>query len=647
MCGICGVYSFKSGTDGSIPARLREMTRTLVHRGPDDDGYHVEGRVALGHRRLSIIDLATGKQPLFNEDGSVSVIANGEIYNFRDIRNQLEGKGHVFRTNSDIEVIPHLYEERGADFVLGLRGMFAIALWDRKKQLLILARDRIGIKPVYYAHLREHLVFGSEMKAILASGLVGDGAEMDSEALIDFLTYQCIPAPKTIFKRVRKLEPGHILLCRPGGVRSACYWKLTRKPVEPLSEKAAREALLAKLEEAVGIRLISDVPLGAFLSGGIDSSTVVALMSRITGRAVECTAVGFEHEKLSELEYAREAARHFGAEYHEYVVKPAALDIVEKLVFHFDEPFADASMVPTYYVSQVTRNHVTVALSGDGGDESFAGYRRYYFDLLENRLRRRIPKLLRKTLLGGLAAVYPKGDYLPRVLRAKTLLENLSRDPLEGYFGTRSTFGRSMLGNALSKGLLQESGGYDPAVVMADHFRAAGGEDPLWRIQYVDFQTYLPDDILTKVDRMSMAVSLETRVPLLDHELVEFVASLPSGLKLKGRTGKYILKESVRGIIPERIVDRTKMGFVLPISDWFREESGDKLRELVLGSRARARGLFDFQFVERMWKLHRKRVRELAPQLWALVVLELWHRMYVDGAEWRKFVPEREQGPQG
>jgi asparagine synthase (glutamine-hydrolysing) len=353
---------------------------------------------------------------------------------------------------------------------------------------------------------------------------------------------------------------------------------------------------------------------------------------------VVCTAVGFEHETLSELPYARRVADHLGVDYHEYIVKPDGLKIVEKLVFHFDEPFADASMVPTYYVSKVTRNHVTVALSGDGGDESFAGYRRYYFDRLENNLRRMLPASFRKYILGTMAAVYPKADFLPRFLRAKTLLTNVSGDALDGYSHTRSTFDPSMRSELLTDDLINATKKYDPRSVLRTHFEQAGDHDPLWRIQYTDFKTYLPDDILTKVDRMSMAVSLETRVPLLDHKLVEFVSPIPSDLKLKGKRGKHILKESVRDLIPQDIIDRTKMGFVLPISDWFRGASGREVLDIVLSSRAVNRGLFRKNAVEAMWKKHYHGIREFAPHLWALLVLEIWHQQYVDGDGWRDFI---------
>ncbi|MBL8187822.1 MAG: asparagine synthase (glutamine-hydrolyzing), partial [Acidobacteria bacterium] len=534
MCGIAGIYHYR--TDQPInEAVLRRMTGALVHRGPDDEGFYVAGKIGLGHRRLSIIDVAGGHQPVFNEDGSIAVILNGEIYNYRELAKLVEARGHRLRTQSDTETIVHLYEEFGEACVEHLRGMFAFALWDSRQQKLLLARDRVGKKPLYFADVNGALLFGSELKALLEHPAMP--REVDPQAVADYFSYQFIPAPKTIYRHARKLRAGHCLIVTPNGATERQYWDLNFSQPEQRTEAEWSEALVAEFRSSVESRLISEVPLGAFLSSGVDSSAVVAMMSRINARPVVTATVGFNEEKFSEAGDARSFAESLNAEHHERIVAPEAVHVIEKLAWHFDEPFADASAIPTFYVSQVAREFVTVALSGDGGDENFVGYRRYAFDALENRVRAIAPV---PSLFAALAAMYPKADWLPQPLRAKATLRNLSLDPARAYFSSVYGAAASVRDALLGGDVRTQLGDYDPFQVFAEHYNKPLTDDPIVRAQYADIKLYLPDDILTKVDRASMAVSLEVRCPLLDHRLMELAARIPSSLKLKGREGKYI-----------------------------------------------------------------------------------------------------------
>src|SRR5579885_1135497 len=569
MCGICGIFEFGRNTVMDR-AMVKAMADTISHRGPDDDGFYCAPGIALGHRRLSIIDLEGGHQPLANEDETIWIVFNGEIYNFEELNRQYLQHGHTFRTRSDTETIVHLYEELGEECFSQLRGMFAIALWDSRKRKLLLARDRIGKKPLFYSWDGRRIVFGSEIKALWPAG--GIPRDMDVEALSDYFSYQYVPAPKTIYRNVRKLRAAHYLAVEGGNLREVPYWDIRFDQTMELSEEEWCERFLEEYRIAVRSRLISDVPLGAFLSGGVDSSSVVALMNECQ-RPVTTCSIGFTEDAYNEAAEAKEFAASLEANHHEHIVKPQALDLVEKLAWHYDEPFADSSAVPTYYVSQVARQHVTVALSGDGGDENFAGYRRYKFDAYENRLRAYVPVPVRRAVFGPLGRYYPKLGWAPRVFRAKSTFQSLARSPLEGYFNSIACVcPPEMKSRLLGQDVLAQLNGYNSLDVLRYHYERANTRDPLSRIQYVDIKTYLVDDICVKVDRASMANSLEVRSPLLDHKLMELVAQMPSNLKLNGTQGKYIFKKALRKVLTESILTRRKQGFAVPVAEWFRGE---------------------------------------------------------------------------
>jgi asparagine synthase (glutamine-hydrolysing) len=626
MCGIAGVFHADPAT-AVAPADVERMTAVLRHRGPDEGSVYVDGAVGLGHRRLSIIDVAGGGQPIFNEDGTKAIVFNGEIYNYAILRDRLMARGHRFATRSDTEVILHAHEEYGEDCVQHLRGMFAFAIWDAPQRRLFLARDRLGIKPLYYRWDGRTLLFASELKAILR--YPGVPRTIDPLALDDYLTYLYIPAPKTIFQGIRKLRPAHTLMVSRHGVQERQYWDVDFAPREGLSEAEYAAGLMDKLRESVALHLMSEVPLGAFLSGGVDSSAVVGLMAEALDKPVNTASIGFREAGFDELPYARLVARQFSAHAYEKIVEANAAKILDVLIWHFDEPFADSSMVPTYYVSQVARERVTVCLSGDGGDENFAGYRRYRFDALENQIRGLLPNALRRPLFGALAWAYPKADWLPQVLRAKALLTDLSLSPERAYFQSMSWFTPAMKRQLYGGELRQAVHGYDPFSVMQAYFERTRGWDPLSRIQYVDLKTYLADDILAKVDRASMAHSLEVRVPLLDHEVVEYAAGIPPGYKLRHGQGKYILKKALEGLLPHNILYRRKMGFSLPLARWFRGELKGSFEARVLRKDAFVAELFDQASIRQWWMQHRRGTRDYAPHLWALLVLECWGERFL------------------
>jgi asparagine synthase (glutamine-hydrolysing) len=626
MCGIAGLfYLHNRMVDSEL---LRRMTGVLAHRGPDADGFYIEQNVGLGHRRLSIIDLEGGKQPIFNEDRTSAIVFNGEIYNFKPVRGILLQRGHRFKTESDTEVILHAYEEYGEKCVEQLRGMFAFAIWNGQKKELFLARDRVGIKPLYYYWNEEKLLFASELKSILEDNTIE--RTINPSALDDYLTYLYIPAPKTIFKQIYKLLPGHTLTVSDRGIRDEKYWDLSFEPKEGLSEADYAEGLLEKVRESVSIHLMSEVPLGAFLSGGVDSSAVVGIMGELLSEPVNTASIGFREAGYDELPYARIAAKKFHTNSYEKIVDADAAKILDALVWYFDEPFADSSMVPTYYVSEVARERVTVCMSGDGGDENFAGYRRHRFDLLENRIRAVLPRALREPLFGFLGGVYPKADWLPQLFRAKTLLTNLSLTAEQGYFHTMSWFTPAMKKLLYREPLKKALDDYDSFSVMQEHFHQARDWDPLSRIQYVDIKTYLVDDILTKVDRTSMAHSLEVRVPLLDHELMEYAAQIPARFKIRGGEGKYIFKKALSGLIPPETLNRPKMGFSIPLARWFRKELKGTFEEKVFSRESFVSTLFDLTPVRHWWAQHQSGIKDYSYHLWALLVLECWGRRFME-----------------
>jgi asparagine synthase (glutamine-hydrolysing) len=606
------------------------MTDTLVHRGPDDAGYFIDACIGLGHRRLSIIDVAGGRQPILSEDGTKAIVFNGEIYNYRLLRDALLHKGHRFQTQSDTEVILHLYQEVGEACVEQLRGMFAFAIWDQSERKLFLARDRLGKKPLYYAVHNGRCVFGSEIKAVIRDPAVP--RELDLQALDHYFSLLYIPAPRTIFRHVCKLPPAHTLTITPSDVKLRQYWDVSFEPYEEaeVSEAFLVQRLQELLSEAVDLRLMSEVPLGAFLSGGIDSSTVVAMMAQIMQKPVNTSAIGFREEAFNELPYARLVAERWQTNHHEFVVEPQAVEVLEKLSWYYDEPFADASAVPTYYVSKMAREQVTVALSGDGGDENFAGYRRYFYDRLENTLRGYFPAWTRRWVVGSLARMYPKADWLPQVLRAKTLLTNLSLSPAAGYFHTMSAFTEAMQQQLYTDDYYAFlTRGPRALDLFQQYFQQAHAFDPLSAIQYVDMKTYLADDILTKVDRASMANSLEVRAPLLDHQLVEFVARLPWHLKLRGREGKYILKQAVQTLVPHEVLHRRKMGFRLPIDQWLRGQLASFAEAHLEDLCQRQQMLFRPEYIRRLFREHRAGMRDHTAPLWALLMFQLWQQQFL------------------
>lgn len=627
MCGIAGIF-YPNSSESVLEDQLQRMTSVLVHRGPDEGACYVEGPMGLGHRRLSIIDIEGGKQPLLNEDRTKAIVFNGELYNFEALRETLLEKGHRFTTHSDTEVILHAYEEYGRYCVHHLRGMFAFAIWDAQKKLLFLARDRIGIKPLYYYWDGRKFLFASEIKAILQDPTVQ--RTLDFCALDDYLTYLYIPAPKTIFQRIYKLQPGYTLTVSQGGLEEHEYWDLTFGSEDHRTEGDYAAGLLEKLRESVSIHLMSEVPLGAFLSGGIDSSAVVGMMTQLLDRPVSTASVGFREAEFDETPYARIVGQKFHTDAYERIVEADAAKILDTLVWHFDEPFADSSMVPTYYVSEVARERVTVCLSGDGGDENFAGYRRHRFDVLENQIRSMLPETLRSPLFGTLGRMYPKADWLPRIFRAKTLLTNLSRSPERAYFHTMSWFTPEMKSLLYRDSLKQTIKGYDSFSVMETYFDRTQGWDSLSRIQYVDIKTSLVDDILTKVDRASMAHSLEVRVPLLDHEFIEYAATIPSCYKLQSGEGKYIFKKALADLLPTEVLTRPKMGFSIPLAQWFRDGLKNPFEEHIFAKSAAIANLFDTRPIREWWEQHQRGTRDYAQHLWALLVLEYWGKKFLE-----------------
>jgi asparagine synthase (glutamine-hydrolysing) len=616
MCGISGFLYFDDRPiDPKLAVRMSDIQK---HRGPDESGIHAGSHMALAHRRLSIIDLSTGKQPLSNENGAIWISFNGEIYNFEDLNKELVAR-HQFRTRSDTETIVHLYEQYPEKFVAMLRGMFAFALWDELNRTLILARDRVGKKPLYYYLDNEKLVFASEIKSILCHPDLD--LKIDEQAVSDYVSLGYIPAPKSIYRRIRKIRPGHFLRITGREVSEVCYWDLHfHEDIVP-SETQWIERFLEQFEEAVRIRFMSEVPLGAFLSGGVDSSAVVAMMSRLMSQPVRTATIGFKEDEFDESDYAREVARHLRTDHYERTVTPDKIETIERLAWHYDEPFSDSSALPTYYVSKVARERVTVALSGDGGDENFAGYRRYLLDVAENRVRRLLPHSLRKVLFGPLGVIYPKMDWAPRFLRARSTFQSLSYDPVEGYFETMSTFRRDDKSRILSADLVSHLNGYLTQDIFRSYCNSAGINDPLSRIQYLDIKTYLTDDILTKVDRASMAVSLEVRCPLLDHNVMELLAQIPSSLKLRATTGKYLFKKAMEPYLPHETIYRTKMGFGVPLADWFRGGIHEYARSFII---ERGDPFLSSAFVKKIWSQHQSGMRDRSAQLWNVLMFRLW-----------------------
>src|SRR5947209_7342232 len=627
MCGIAGIVNLDgAAADSTLLARMNDAIR---HRGPDEEGTYLKGNVGLAMRRLAIIDLAGGQQPIANEDRTCWIVFNGEIYNYRELKKRLEDLGHTFSTDCDTEAIVHAYEQYGADCPKHLRGMFAFAVWDSRRQELFLARDRVGKKPLLYAKAGGTFVFGSEFSALLAHPAVG--REVDREALHYYLSFMCVPAPLTAYRQIRKLEPGHSLtLTRDGELKIERYWQPDFSKKIKIAEEEAGERAVELLREAVRVRLMSEVPLGAFLSGGIDSSAVVALMSEASAAPVKTFSIGFDEQDFSELHHARRVAERVGAEHHEFIVRPDAMEVLPLLVEHYGEPYADSSAIPTYYVSRETRRHVTVALNGDGGDECFAGYERYAAMRLSETYRK-LPGVLRERVIRQAVGLLPSSELRRgRVRSLKRFLRAASLPPVERYLRWVSVFDPVAKRELYTDEFLGETSGQDAAAWLAPWFARVNGAGVVDAALLADTMTYLPNDLLVKVDIASMAVSLEARSPFLDHHVIEFAASLPEGLKLRRLTTKYLLKRALRGLLPRENLTRGKMGFGVPVGHWLRGPMQGFLRENLLSERSARRGLLRADAVRRLVELHTRGERDYAHQLWTLLMLELWFQRFID-----------------
>jgi asparagine synthase (glutamine-hydrolysing) len=626
MCGIAGTLIFQSG-EFVAPETIAAMCDTLRHRGPDDEGIYVDGHFGMGMRRLSIIDLSTGKQPISNEDRSVWTVYNGEIYNFLELRASLQQQGHRFYTHTDTEVIVHLYEEYQEDFVRHLAGMFAIAIWDTRQKKLILARDRLGIKPLYYCVEPDRLVFGSEIKALLK---VGVNREIDLQALHDYLSLNYVPGPRTIFAHVSKLPPGHCLTWVKGRVTVTPYWELTY-PATVHNERGQTEGryceeLDALLKTTVKQHLMSDVPLGVFLSGGVDSSSLVALMHEVSQQPVQTFSIGFVEQSYNELDYARVTAQKFHTQHHELVVRPQIADLLPELVRYCDEPFADSSAIPVYYVSKLAREHVKVVLSGEGGDEVFAGYETYAAYKIAS-VYKRLPRLLATTVIPAIIQRLPVShqkvsfDY-----KAKRFVEGALLPPAEGHYWWKVIFSEEAKAALYANG----ANGYaDPSRLYRQAYEQCSAPDVLTKLQHIDAKIYLPDDILVKADRMSMANSLEARVPFLDHRVVEFAASLPPQLKLRSLCKKYILKRTMSRYLPPQIVQGKKRGFNVPLPIWLRRDLRDFVHDVLSPQRIKNAGFFRPATVATLIRAHEDMRKDYSRNIWSLLIFMLWYDEYI------------------
>jgi len=621
MCGIVGIFDIhgNSEIDRDLLSRMNE---SQFHRGPDEGGLHTEPGLGFGHRRLSIIDLSSGQQPMHSRDGNVVLTYNGEVYNFPQLRQELEALGYVFRTHCDTEVILYAWQAWGEACVERLRGMFAFAVWDRVKQTLFLARDRLGIKPLFYAELTNgHLIFGSELKSLKLHPLLPKG--IDYTAIEDYFGFGYIPDPKTIYRDVHKLEPGHCLSIKRGQktLHARQYWDVKFQVGQIQNADEAGEELIERLREAVKIRMVADVPLGAFLSGGVDSSAVVAMMAGLSSDPVNTCSISFGDPKFNEAQFAAQVAERYHTAHRVEQVDPEDFSLIDRLSGLYDEPYADSSALPTYRVCELAKRQVTVALSGDGGDENLAGYRRYRWHTYEERMRALLPDALRVPLFSTLGKVYPKLDWAPKVLRAKSTLESIGRDSMAGYFHSVSVMSDEMRGQLFSDQLKSQLQGYQ-AIEVFRRYRQQAPDHPLAMVQYLDLKTYLPGDILTKVDRASMAHALEVRVPILDHKLVEWMATLSPELKLQGREGKYVFKKALEPYLPNDILYRPKMGFAVPLGSWFRGPLKQRVQQALLGDTLRETGWFNDAFLRHMVSQHQAGLRDYSAPIWALLMFE-------------------------
>ena len=637
MCGITGIFDTR-GNRAIGRAVLQRMNDSQWHRGPDEGSLHLEPGLGFGHRRLSIIDIATGQQPLFNEDGSVVVVFNGEIYNYQSLIAELQALGHTFHTKSDTEVIVHAWESWGEDCVKRFRGMFAFALWDRNRQTLFMARDRLGVKPMHYALLDDGLLlFGSELKSLLAHG--GLKRDIDPFAVEQYFAFGYVAEPRTIFRQALKLPPACTLTWRRGAPLPAPkpYWDVRFGLDNPIGVADACAELTARLAESVRLRMIAEVPLGAFLSGGVDSSAVVATMAGLSDTPVNTCSMAFDDPQFNESAFAQTVADRYRTRHFVETVKVDDVDLIDTLARLYDEPYADSSAIPTYRVCQLARRHVTVALSGDGGDETFGGYRRYRMHLMEERMRGALPAVIRQPLFGLLGRVYPKADWAPRALRAKTTFEGMARSAVEAYCHSVSIVRAPMRERLFSAAFKRSLAGYNAQQVFDGHAaqfdKHSDSDDPLALIQYLDLKTYLVGDINTKVDRASMAHSLEVREPLMDHELVEWVAGLPSALKIAGNEGKFLLKKAMQPLLPNDVLYRPKMGFSVPLARWFRGPLRERVRSAVLGPRLAETGWFEPATLRQLVDGHQSGASDHSATLWSLLMFEAFLRNVVDASQ--------------
>jgi asparagine synthase (glutamine-hydrolysing) len=627
MCGIVGIFDTHGNREIDREA-LRRMNESQFHRGPDEGELYTETALGMGHRRLSVIDVATGQQPLFSADRSVVIVFNGEIYNYRALRDELIGLGFAFHTKSDTEVVLVAWQAWGQDCLRRLRGMFAFGLWDRKQQTMFLARDHLGVKPMFYSLLPNgYFVFGSELKSIMTFPELS--RKLNPCAVEDYFAFGYIPEPKTIFHNAYKLSPGHCITLRAGdtAVHPQRYWDLPFRPQPARPEREIEEELIERLRESVQSQMESEVPLGAFLSGGVDSSAVVAMMAERGDGPVNTCSIGFDDPEYDESLFANQVAQRYRTRHHAQVVSKDDYGLIDTLAQLYDEPFADSSAIPTYRVCQLARQRVTVALSGDGGDENFAGYRRYRYAMAEQSVRSKLPLGLRKPLFGTLGKLYPKADWAPRMFRAKTTFEALARDLVEGYFHGVSIMPDRVRDELFSDAFRADLQGYRAISLMQEHAANAPTDDPLSLIQYLDFKTYLPGDILTKVDRASMAHSLEVRVPLLDHQFVEWVSGLPPELKLHGGTGKYVFKKSLEPFLSNDVLYRAKKGFSIPVAAWLRGPLRSAVREAVLSQRLLDTGIFNPAYLRHMVEQHESGANDYSAPLWSLLMFEAFLRV--------------------
>ena len=624
MCGITGVY--QNGGEPVAHETLAAMMGIIAHRGPDDEGSYIKDGIGLGMRRLSIIDLAGGKQPIANEDGSVITVFNGEIYNYRELRSDLSGRGHKFASASDTEVIVHLYEEFGDECVQRLRGMFAFAVWDSRHRRLLIARDRLGIKPLYYTESKGRLIFASEIKAILQHPSIE--ARLDLQGLSGYLSLKYVPSPATMFEGIRSLPPGHRLICDTRGTTVKPYWDLSfaQNHTENHAEAEYAEQLEALLKEAIRIHLVSDVPFGAFLSGGLDSSTIVALMSHFLGDPVKTFSVGFggDGAAFSELPYPRKVGKSYRTDHHEVIIEPRHLiNLAEKVIWHLDQPIADDACIANFMVAELAARHVKMVLTGEGGDELFAGYARYSGE--------RLSPLFRYATPAGKSLAIAASARIPGLRRPKLALYALCQaDEAKRLANWFPLFNCDMKASLLNDEVKETLNGASADDIFADHLSRTDARDPLSRMLYVDTKLWLADDLLARGDKTSMAASLEARVPLLDHELVEFAASLPPHFKIRRLTRKYLLKQVSRSWLPAEIVDRKKKGFPMPFSVWFRKDARSFVHDILSPDMVRRRGLFNPGFVERLLHQHDTGFADHGTLLWSLLSVELWHRLFID-----------------